>query len=39
MVVVDNLENGKLIQIGYLDIYVVIVGQLWEILIAHVQLR
>ena len=39
MVVVDNLENRKLIQTGYLDMCVLIVGQQREILIAHVQLR
>jgi hypothetical protein len=39
MVVVDNLENKKLIQTGYPDMYVLIVGQLREIPIAHVQLR
>ena len=35
----DNLENKKLIQTGYPDMYVLIVGQLREIPIAHVQLR
>ena len=38
MPVVDNLVNKKLIQTGYLDMYVLIVGQQREKLIAHVQL-
>merc|ERR1711894_208146 len=35
----DNLENRKLIQTGYLDMFVLIVGQQREVPIAHVQLR
>ena len=37
--VADNLANGHEIQIGFLDMYVINVGQLKKILTVHVQLN